>query len=210
MARHASASLPTSAPDLVGPTSILDWPTTFTPTRRARGTRALSHARLEIDLHPEVVREPALPLLRQMETLLREREVVEIGDLLRLTAGLLHGLASLGFQRVDHWEVAPGGWLPLPEPAHEQLSEPVGHLLRALKSDAWKKISGAREFAVRLSGTAPYRADATIRRIHRERSPSATLELRGRLTSRDVRDVVDALAERLPVVRSRVGAFAYA
>jgi hypothetical protein len=145
-----------------------------------------------------------------MEALLREREVVEVGDLLLLTARLLHSLSADGFSRVDHWEVEPGGWLPLPEPVHERIVEPVGHLLRALKSGAWERIADARAFSMRLSGRGDLRADATVRRLHRERTSSISLDLWGRLTSRDVRDVVGSLRERLPVLRSRVTAYSYA
>jgi len=144
-----------------------------------------------------------------MEALIREREVVEIGDLLRLAAGALHALASQGFSRVDHWEVQPGGWLPLPEPSHPRIIEPVGHMQRALRDDRWQHLGSARSFAVRLSGTIPFRADVVVRRIHRERVHSVSLDLWGKVTATNVRDVVSALRGRLPVLRSQVTAFSY-
>lgn len=210
MTSRRTSPIAASAPDLIGPTSILEWPTSLTPSRRARRARPFAHVRLEVDLTPEVVREPAVPVLRQVEAFLREREVVEVGDLLRLTARLLHALASAGFSRVDHWEVEPGGWLPLPEPGHTTLAEPVGHLLRALQSDAWNRIAGARAFSLRLSGTVPFRADAVVRRVHRERVPSLSLDLRGKVAPTQVQDLVGAMRERLPVLRSRIAAYSYA
>ncbi len=207
MPKTGPPKLAASAPDLTGPTSILDWPTTYAAGRGKRRARPFSHVRIEVDLEPEVVREPRVPVLRQMEALLREREVVEVGNLLKLAIGMLHALAAHGFQRVDHWEVEPGGWLPLPEPTHDRLTEPVGHLIRALQSDAWKKIANARAFSVRLSGTESYRIDATVRRLHRERVPSLTIELRGRILNAQVHDLVGALGERLRVLHSRVAAF---
>jgi hypothetical protein len=196
-----------SAPDLTGPTSFLDWPADARPARRGHRTRPFRHVLLEVDLEPEVVREPGLPVFRQMEALLRERQVVEVEDVLRLTAGLLHALSAQGFTRVDHWEVFPGGWLPLPEPRHDRRTEPVGHLLHALASDAWRRIATARSFAVRLSGTGPIRVDATVRRVHRERHHSISIDLWGHITRTDVRDLFDSLRTRLPVLRVRVAAF---
>jgi hypothetical protein len=175
--------------------------------RGRRRPRVFAHVHLEVDLQPEVVREPGLPVFRQLEALIREREVVEIGDLLRLTAGALHALSSQGFSRVDHWETRPGGWLPLPEPSHPQIIEPVGHFLRALKDERWNRLGEARSFAIRLSSVGPNRADLLVRRIHRERVHSISLDLTGKWTPTAVRDLAGALRQRLPVLRAEVTAF---
>ena len=123
--------------------------------------------------------------------------------LLRLVARMLQALAPRGFTRVDHWEVHPGGWLPLPEPAHERLTEPVGHLLNALRSDAWKRISLARAFSVRLSGSGEVRADLTVRRVHRERTHAVTLEFFGPLTERELAAIERSLRAEVSIVRLR-------
>jgi hypothetical protein len=128
---------------------------------------------------------------------------VEVEGLLRPAAMVLHALASRGFSRVDHWEVRPGGWLPLPEPAHERLSEPVGHLLHALASDAWKRVGDARSFAARLSGTGDTRADVTVRRVHREHAHAITLELFGPVSERELHSVERALRTELSIARLR-------
>lgn len=158
---------------------------------------------LEIDLVHEAFRRSGLPFVRRLEAIFREREVVEVEGLLRLSAAVLHALASRGFTRVDHWEVRPGGWLPLPEPAHERLEEPVGHLLHALKSEAWKKVAGANSFAFRLSGPEDLRADVSVRRVHREWGHAITVELRGVTSEGDVRRCEAALRGSLSVARLR-------
>jgi hypothetical protein len=198
-----------SAPDLTGPTSLLNWPTAAGAGRKRRPV-PFEHVRLEIDLRHEQLAPPRIPLLQQLEGLLRERAVVEQGDLMRLSAAALHALAARGFSRVDHWQVEPGGWLPLPEPTHATLAEPVGHLIRALESDAWRRVALAREFSVRLSGPTKFRADLVVRRVHRERGHSMTLELRGRIATRELEALVRALRGRLPVLRTRVEQYAYA
>jgi hypothetical protein len=158
---------------------------------------------LEVDLVHEAFRRRGLPFLHRLEAIFREREVVEVEGLLRLVAKLLHALAARGFSRVDHWEVHPGGWLPLPEPAHERLVEPVGHLLNALRSNAWRRVAGARAFSARLSTTGVLRADFTVRRVHRERGHAITLELFGPLAEKELVSIERALREDLSIVRLR-------
>lgn len=123
--------------------------------------------------------------------------------LLRLTALVFHALASRGFSRVDHWEVRPGGWIPLPEPAHERLVEPVGHLVTALESRAWKRIAGARSFSARLSGPRTMRAEVTVRRVHRERAHAISLELFGEISESDVVGLERALRDEIAIARLR-------
>jgi hypothetical protein len=144
-----------------------------------------------------------LPFVQRFESIFREREVVEVEGLFRLVAGTLHALSAHGFDRVDHWEAQPGGWLPLPEPAHERLQEPVGHLLNALRSGAWKGVAQSRGFSVRLSGSTPLRADVTVRRVHRERGHSITVELRGPAAEKASRSVERSLRTELSIARLR-------
>lgn len=198
-----------SAPDLTGPTSILDWPVAAAGVGRKRRARPFAHVRLEVDLRHEQLEEPGIPVLQQFERLLRERSVVEPSDLLRLSAGALHAFSVRGFSRVDHWEVEPGGWLPLPEPTHASLAEPLSHLVRALQSTEWRRVASARGFSVRLSGHPKIRADLVVRRVHRERGHSITMDLTGWISARELRGLVGALRERLPVLRSAVTEFSY-
>ncbi len=172
------------------------------PRPESEGSR-WNYVRLEVDLVHEAFRRRGVPFLHRLEAVFREQEVVEVEGLLRPAAMVLHALASRGFSRVDHWEVRPGGWLPLPEPAHERLTEPVGHLLHALRSDAWKRVADARSFAVRLSGAGEARADVTVRRVHRERAHAITLELFGPVSERELHQVERALREELSIARLR-------
>jgi hypothetical protein len=204
MTAPAPDPLPISAPDLTGPTSILDWPIAYAGRSRLRRERPFAHVLLEVDLRHERLEEPNVPVLRQFERLLREREVVGPADLLRLSAAALHACCERGFRQVDHWEVTPGGWLPLPEPTHQRLAEPVGHLLQALRSPEWRRAASAREFSVRLSGHPKIRADLRVRRVHRERGHSMTLDLRGTISRAELEALVRALRERVPVLRAAV------
>jgi len=162
-----------------------------------------NYVRLEVDLVHEAFRRRGLPFVHRLEAVFREQEVVEVEGLLHPAAHVLRALASHGFSRVDHWESRPGGWLPLPEPAHERLTEPVGHLLNALHSNAWKRIGGARSFAMRLSGAGATRADVTVRRVHRERAHAITLELFGPMPERELHGIERSLREELSVARLR-------
>jgi len=162
-----------------------------------------SYVRLEIDLVHEAFRRQGLPFVHRLEAIFREREVVEVEGLLRLVAGVLHALSSRGFSRVDHWEARPGGWIPLPEPAHERLIEPVGHLLNALRSGAWRRVAEARSFSARLSGAGEVRADFTVRRVHRERGHAITLELFGRTSVTELQAIERALRQEISIVRLR-------
>jgi len=161
------------------------------------------YVRLDIDLVHEMFQRRGVPLLRSLEAIFREREVVEVEGLLRLTAETLRALHRRGFSRVDHWETRPGGWLPLPEPAHERLTEPVGHLLNALRSNAWRRVARARAFSARLSTEGDLRADFTVRQVHRERGHAITLELFGTVSARELLGIERSLRDELAIVRLR-------
>ncbi|MGA9839836.1 MAG: hypothetical protein WBF81_02830 [Thermoplasmata archaeon] len=189
--------------------SILDWPLAAAGRGRRRRSRPYSHVRLDLDLRHEQYREPTIPVLRQVERLLRERSVVEQGNLLRLSAAALHAFSVRGFARVDHWEIEPGGWLALPEPTHKSIAEPVSHLVRALEGAEWRRFASAREFSVRISGHPKVRADLVVRRVHRERGHAMTIDLWGLITDADLNPLLRALRARLPILRASVADFAY-
>jgi len=160
--------------------------------------------RVELDLPHELLRPSAVPVLRQIEALLREQEVEEAGSVLVRAAELLDELAGLGLRRVDHWEVEPGGWLPLPEPTHAGRVEPVEHLLRALRSPAWRFLAESRAFSVRLSSDDGRRADAVVLHRHREREHSITVDLWGPPSPADLRNAVGRLRRRFSPLRIRL------
>jgi hypothetical protein len=146
-------------------------------------------------------------LLAPLTSLLHEREVEDLEDLLTMTAQVLRALSGVGFRQVDHWETRPGGWLPLPEAAHPRLAEPVAHLLRALSDPSWAPVAGARQFAARLSGPERKRLDVVVRRLHRERTHALSIDLWGRSSRREVEDLVVRVHDQLPLVRAKVAAF---
>ncbi len=178
------------------------------PPRRAPPAKAApppsERVRIELDLAHELLRPSVIPILRQIEALLREQEVEEQGSLLVRSAELLHALGETGFGRVDHWEISPGGWLPLPEPAHRGTTEPVGHLLRALESRAWAPLAHATSFAVRLSDPNGRRADARVLRLHREREHSISVDLWDPPSAAEVKGLVARLRDRFAPLKVRV------
>ena len=186
-------------PHLVGPRS----------NRRSRN-RPYSHVHLEVDLAPEPPNPAGVPPLEQIAGFLREKKIVERGTLILMAAATLHALAARRFRRVDHWEVAPGGWLPPPRlRADPDASEPVGELLTTLQSGAASTIASARSFSARLSDLSGGRIDVTVRRVHRERRHALTLDLWGSWTKSTVADLVGSISERLPVIRSQMTKFQY-
>jgi hypothetical protein len=159
-----------------------------------------------LDVAHEHYKPEPLRLLAPLTSLLHEREVEDAEDLLTLTAHVLRGLAGVGFTTVDHWEVRPGGWLPLPEATHGRLAEPLAHLQRALSNPAWASVGGARELAVRLSENGPRRLDLVVRRLHRERSHAISMDLRGTLLRRSAETVVERVHAEVPLLRAEVTA----
>jgi hypothetical protein len=180
-------------------------------TRRTRN-RSFRHAHIEIDLIPKPEARTASPLWARLERFLAEKKVEESADLVWLTAETLHALASHEFRRVDHWEVTPGGWLPPPEFASTDLNdaEPVGQLLKAIGSGVGPSIAKARSFSVRISDMHGNRADIVVRRVHRLRRHTLSLDLWGSWTKGRISELTGALAARLPVARSTLTKFQYA
>src|SRR5208282_578565 len=169
---------PLSAPDLIGPVSILNQPVSGPRSARRRHNRPFAHVHLEVDLMAGTVTPTAVPVLQRLEALLGMRKIVEAADLVRLAGRTLHAFSARGFRRVDHWEVSPGGWLPLPEPSTRRSREElVGHLLKILESDAASSVASARTFSVRLSDFHGNHADVIVRRVHRARRPAIELDL---------------------------------
>lgn len=200
-----------SAPGLIGPNSILNPPWSGPRASRRRLGRPYSHVRLEVDLTSDVVPTLGTPLWKRIEAFLSAPETVEATNLVRLSAATLHALASCGFRRVDHWEVAPGGWLPPPAVTRSRQDEPepVGQLLAAIQDEGAPSISGARSFAVRISDLDGNRADIVVRRVHRRRRHSLTLDLWGSWTRESLGRLTGALAQRLPVAQVDLTRYRY-
>jgi len=200
-----------SAPGLVGPISILNQPISGPRGNRRRRNRPYSHAHIEVDLVGPTKLPEGSSLLRRLETLLSAGSEVEAANLLRLTAATLHALASRGFRWIDHWEIQPGGWLPLPSgKGRPTKEEPVGEFLTSVENGARPTAATARSFSVRLSDRGGNRVDMVVRRIHRRHRHALTLDLWGRWTREMVDGVMGSLASRLPVSKSTLTKFQYA
>ena len=201
--RSARAPLPAhrSRPGL----PALDW-SLVSPALGRAGARRLAFVRVDLDLVPAMEHVSGLPLLGGLQDVLREAEVTEEGDLLSLAAGALRAFEQAGFRQVDHWEVRPGGWLPLHRVPTSPRTGTVGHLIAAMRFDEWRSVRGAREFAARLSAPGVGHAEFSVRRVHRERRHSLTLGLAGAFGRSQVERVVAALAHTLPVLYAAVSA----
>ncbi|MHB8351597.1 MAG: hypothetical protein ACYDFT_02745 [Thermoplasmata archaeon] len=200
-----------SAPDLIGPISILDQPISGPRSNRRARNRPYSHVHIEIDLSDPSARTDDGSLLERLETLLSERKIVEGSNIVRLAAGTLHALSARRFRWIDHWEIEPGGWLPLPvrgsgAPSSE---EPVGHLLVAIESGMWNPAAEALKFSVRISDRRGNHVDAIVRRVHRQRRHALSLDLRGSWTKATVDALTASLASRLPVAHATVTKIQY-
>lgn len=190
-----------------------------TPRRTLGGPRGLRrhrnrpfrHVRLEVDLALEPLDPTGVPLLEQLAGALKERKIVEKGNLIQLAAATLHALAALRFRRVEEWKVSPGGWLLPPEPKQDvEVGEPVGELLEKLGHADPSAVGSARSFSARLTDLSGSRVDVIVRRVHRQRTHAMTLDLWGSWTKSSVQDLRGSIAQRLPVVRSRIVKYQYA
>ena len=108
--------------------------------------------------------------------------------------------------------MTPGGWLPLPNGgtgSSPPSETPLGQFLRALQSPEWSDAHRARAISLRMGARGNLHADIVIRRVHRERTHTISLDLRGLFLSSTVHDVVGALHERVPLRRANVTMVAY-
>jgi hypothetical protein len=135
---------------------------------------------------------------------------VDPSDLVQITTETLHAWAARRFRQVDHWEISPGGWLPLP--AHHSprdTDEPIGELLDSLQPGTGPDLSQARSFRVRLSDHQGHRADIEIRRASSRRPARITFDVRGVLVQSDLDQIQSALSSRLPVRHFELTKFQY-
>jgi hypothetical protein len=189
--------------------SITQWVGGSPGPGRRRRRESLRHVRLEIDLERATRSASRIPGVGVIETALREREVVEPGDLPGLIDGILRGCSAVGYRDVLHWETRPGGWLPLHHlpPAPEATG--IGALREAVEIRGGPTLASARAFAARLRGPTDRSLEFVVRRVHRERRHSLTIDLHGTLEREEVHALVAALARHLPPLHAEVAAMGY-
>ncbi len=205
----ASKPLALSAPDLIGPISILNEPVSGPRANRRAKRRPYDHAHLDIDVSTDAGLRGDAPHLQQVERALSRAQVARTPDLVLLTIGTLHALSARRFRQIDHWEVSPGGWLPLPaEKSRRGSNEPVGDLLAVLEGDGASPLLKARSFAARLSDQQGHRVDVVVRRTQRRHAIS--LDLNGVWTRDAIHDLLGSVAQRVPVARTTLTKFRYA
>lgn len=198
-----------AAPGLIGPVSILNEPVSGPRASRRSRNRPYNHAHLEIDIAPGDVRQGDAPHLQQVEQALSHDQLAETSDLVILTAGVLHAFSARRFRQIDHWEVSPGGWLPLPAAKSRRGSEePVGEFLKTLEAGSSSPVSKARTFSARLSDGQGHCIDVAVRRA--QRGHAISLDLRGVWTRDTIRELVGSIAQRVPVSLSTLTKFQYA
>jgi len=201
---------PFSAPDVIGGANQVNQPPVTGPRElRRRKARPYSHVRYEIDLNSDPAQQVKHPWMEELKEVIERKKLEEGGDLVHLTAATLHGMAARRFKWIDHWEVHPGGWLPLSSHKDEG-EEAIGPLLSALESDQCPPVDKAKEFSVRLSDHAGDRADVTVRRPPHVGHHSITLDLWGKWTGESAEDVVGSLGSRLPVRSATMTKYQYA
>jgi hypothetical protein len=205
----ASKPLALSAPDLIGPISILNEPVSGPRESRRSKNRPYSHAHFEIDVSTGAALRGDAPHLQEVERAMSRAQIAQVPDLMLLAAGTLHALSARRFRQVDHWEVSPGGWLPLPTAQGRRGSnEPVGHLLAVLEGEGASPLLKARSFAARLSDGQGHRIDVVVRRAQRRHTLS--LDLNGVWTRDTIHDLLGSLAQRVPVSQTTLTKFRYA
>jgi hypothetical protein len=197
MARRTGAVAPRARPP-----PRLEWRARQRPLASAKAT--YGPLTLELDVAREHYRAGSHAVWAPLARLLGESEVETTIDLLGLVHGVLTALTPLGYRNVNHWEARPGGWLPLPEPTHASLDEPVAHLQRALQSGAWRVLAESHSFAVRLSGPRTGRLDVVVRRVHRERGHGITFEIWGAAPRPMLERTVRSVHEQIPLDRAEV------
>jgi len=196
---------PLSAPDLIGPVSILNWPISGASQRRKGPPRPFRHALLEIRLRSSSVQVSKNPILRGLEEALHAAPVVESGAFGRRVVAALHGLSARGFRTVARWQIHPRDILPAPDTN----TEPVSQLLDALMQGGGSGWAKAARFEAELLDGSGNRAAITLQRLHRQGTPGVVLELTGSIPPDDLHAIVGALAQRLPLASSHLVRYTY-
>jgi hypothetical protein len=198
-------SPPHSAPDLIGPGSILDWATSAPSQAHAR---PFLHLHLEIDLAGGQIVDVPFAHLEALRNVLHARHVVESEDLLVLVGQALSGLGAVGLEKVRSWELLPAESIPLPPQGDHLGGEALGSILRELRAESVDALRKATGFHALLRGADGNVAEVTLRRDHSRRVHALSLDLSGSYTRDQLKHLLTALSQRLPVRHAAVTKFA--
>lgn len=207
----AKGGPPLSSPDVIGGPFMVTQPPISGPRElRRRKNRPFSHLHYEIDLAADAGEPVKHPWFSELKVVLEHQKIEEGAEIVHMVAAVLHGMSARRFKWIDHWEVHPGGWLPLPDRKNRDAGEePVGVLLSALERDDCPPVAKAHEFSVRLSDHQGDRADVVVRRPPHLGHHGITLDLWGKWTGESAEDVVAAIHSRLPLNHATLTKYQY-
>ena len=188
--------VPLSAPDLIGPWSVVNW-ADHIPSHR--GKTIFHHVRLEVDLAG--CRPLKTSALEHLLGLFREEEIAEALDLYSFVSATLSALARDGLGWVESWSLVPGGLLPSDPGRETPAGEALGKALHQLKRVDPKALKKAVGFHARLTGSPGLSAEVTLYQLHRARRPALTLDLWGTIPRSKLQEVLSTLREHLPSER---------
>jgi len=202
---------PLSSPDVIGGPFMDTSPPISGPRElRRRKSRPFSHLRYEIDLATDAGNSVKHPWFSELKVVLERKNIDQGDEIVHRAAGVLHGMSARRFKWIDHWEVHPGGWLPLPgRKNRDEGEEPVGTLLAALDRDDCPPVSKAHELSVRLSDHQGDRADVIVRRSPHIGHHAITLDLFGKWTGDTAEDVIGSIHTRLPMAHAELTKYQY-
>jgi hypothetical protein len=203
---------PASAPDLVGPTSILSGPVTGPREARRRRDRPYGHAHFEIDLASEQSKATGGGVVvGRLRGILGEGSVQESRDLAQLATAALHAFSARGFRWVERWSASPGGRLPLERARSNEKApyERLGDLIRTLDAGTWTSFAEGNEFEALLTDLAGNRVEVTLRRVHKRHQHPISLDVTGKWSKQALNELTGSLSTRLPVGQVTLTKFRY-
>lgn len=191
--------IPLSAPDLVGPWSVVNWSAGI-PSHRHR--LVFHHAHLEVDLKGRIPVDTGVG--KRLLRLVGEEWVSESLGLYVLVSSVLSAVSRSGLRFVESWSLVPGGLLPVPEGGIPPGGEAVGHALKELRKVDPEALQQATGFHARLGGAPGFVADITLYRVHRARRHALTLDLWGTIPRANLESMLTDLRASLPVSQAKL------
>lgn len=201
---------PASAPDVVGPVSILNQPVVGPRENRRRRDRPYGHVQYVLDLALQPGKPIDHPTAQSLQKTMDKKQIEAGSDFVHLVAALLHALSARRFKWIDHWEAGSAGWLPIP--THKDGAsgvESVGQLEETIASGSWAPGEKADSFSARLTDHAGGRVDLVVRAHPHLFHHSLTIDLWGKWTKSSADELIGSVASRVPVKEAKMTKYAY-